>query len=312
MDNRPKFQGNPRDEADLLRYERELRAWEESKAEAEHYDELYKAEPELPLAEQIAVFLDDPGTRDKLRGPDGLPGMNGAPGGPGEDGAAGAAGADGADGADGSDWRTGSGAPSIVAGDNEGDHYINDVNGEVYVVESGVWDGPLFSLQGPAGADGTDAELSKILYTIAGTGSPSLTITDQPVDTLIALHDTTAGELTIVSDEVVVGDSGAGTYLISFHIEIQTEITLVGASQNEASAQIARDVGAGFVLQGPTVIATNYGTSFGDTSLVCQPFPITLAVGDKLILTATHQFGTDVLRINERNTFMTIQKVASA
>ena len=100
--DKPQFQGNPRNDEDLASYELEVRTWEQAKADAEYYDELYKAdEPaEMSMEEAFGRFADDPEFREKLRGPEGLPGMNGAPGKLGD------AGADGADGADATNFTT--------------------------------------------------------------------------------------------------------------------------------------------------------------------------------------------------------------
>jgi len=184
--DKPKFQGNPRNEADLLAFEQALRAWEEAKADAERYDELYKAdepEPGMELQEAIGRFMNDPEFRDRLRGPEGLPGMNGAPG---SAGPAGADGAPGADGADGNDWRVEGGAPTLLAGDNEDDLYLNGDNGDIWQVDGGVWDGPLFNIQGPTGATGatgpagTDGVDGNDWRT--GSGAPSIIGGDEEGD----------------------------------------------------------------------------------------------------------------------------------
>jgi hypothetical protein len=49
----------------------------------------------------------------------------------------------------------GSGAPSIVAGDEEGDLYLDTANGDVYQVQSSAWV-LVANITGPAGADGAD------------------------------------------------------------------------------------------------------------------------------------------------------------
>ena len=85
---------------------------------------------------------------DNLTGPQGPQGLQGDPG------------PAGADGVDGADWRTGAGAPSLVAGDDEGDFYLQD-NGDVWEVVGGVWTTTGTNIQGapgpqgPAGADGS-------------------------------------------------------------------------------------------------------------------------------------------------------------
>jgi len=51
----------------------------------------------------------------------------------------GATGAQGDPGVDGNDWRTAAGAPSLIGGDEEGDMYLNETNGDVYQVVSSAW-----------------------------------------------------------------------------------------------------------------------------------------------------------------------------
>ncbi|MCK1668615.1 DUF2961 domain-containing protein [Bradyrhizobium sp. 153] len=77
----------------------------------------------------------------------------------------------------GSRWYTGSGAPSTITGQAEGDLYLDDTTGDVYEFAS-EWSlvmnikGP----SGPAGADGADGARGSLWY--EGTGAPG-TITGQ-------------------------------------------------------------------------------------------------------------------------------------
>lgn len=174
---KPQFQGDPRSMHDLRVYEEEVRAWEEDV----QLPQLQKADqgkdvPKNPLAGIFAEALDDKGPKfiegptgpggapgedgpagaDGADGPQGPPGNDGADGAQGPPGNDGADGADGADGIDGNDWRVAAGAPSIIAGDEEGDMYLDTSNGDVYQVQSGVW-AFVDNITGPTGADGEDA-----------------------------------------------------------------------------------------------------------------------------------------------------------
>lgn len=82
----------------------------------------------------------------------GADGADGAPGADGADGADGAAGAAGAAGAPGSVWRDGAGVPSNALGIN-GDYYLRDSNGDVYLRTAGVY-AVVANIKGAAGAAG--------------------------------------------------------------------------------------------------------------------------------------------------------------
>ena len=242
--NKPSFSGDPRNENDLLAYERELRAWEEAKADAERYDELYKAdEPGMELQEAIGRFLDDPEFRERLRGPEGLPGMNGAPGKQGVDGAAGAdgadgaPGADGADGADGNDWRVGAGAPTLLPGDEKFDLYLNTTNGDVYQVQDPTWAivanimGPTGATgatgaTGPAGADGADAtnwsEHSAFIFGPSVAQAFTTTEITVDADTLVVDLPSPGGDWSLSATGELTQDSGQdGYYLINYSITLK-------------------------------------------------------------------------------------------
>ena len=385
--DKPKFQGNPRNEADLLAFEQALRAWEEAKADAERYDELYKADeagPSAELQQAIAEFLGDPGTQDRLRGPEGLPGMNGAPGSPGADGTIGADGAVWRDGTGapgvgvgeigdyyidlevsgkgegdiyrkggggwtiqgnikGSDWTVNPGAPlAVTTGDNPGDLYLDSTSGDVYQVNSAgtLWVN-VANIMGPTGAtgatgpgvptggtadqylakiDGTDFNTEwrgfntqKVLYTLAGTGTPALTGTipaPQHVDILGAILDTTGGDLTIAANEITVATGGGGGYMLYFMIDVDTNITVVGDSREQVFAGLQIDSGSGYIAAGPIAWLTHYGEDFNENTLSAQ-VPLILADGDKIRLVAGHAAGTDDLIIRERNTIIVIQKLAA-
>lgn len=70
----------------------------------------------------------------------------------GPTGATGAAGANGSNGTNGSVWRDGAGAPSNSLGVN-GDYYLNDTNGDVYLKAAGVYT-IVANILGPTGATG--------------------------------------------------------------------------------------------------------------------------------------------------------------
>lgn len=193
MSNRPVFRGDSIDLRDLEAYEQELREWEVvCKREALLEDiALVKAAEEKLAKERVmlvknhgATILFGSGVPDSSHGVDGQgwldwetldvflkvngqwelinslaseasAGPSGAPGDDGQDGQ------DGQDGLDGNDWRVSAGAPSIIAGDEEGDLYLDTSNGDVYQVQSAAWvlvdniTGPTGST-GPPGADGAD------------------------------------------------------------------------------------------------------------------------------------------------------------
>lgn len=71
------------------------------------------------------------------------------------------------DGGTANDWRVGSGAPSLIAGDEEGDLYLDTDSGDVYQVQSGAWV-LVANIEGPAGADGEDGSTI-----FSDTGVPS-------------------------------------------------------------------------------------------------------------------------------------------
>jgi hypothetical protein len=93
----------------------------------------------------------DPGSQG-IQGVPGDTGAQGIQGVPGNDGNDGAPGAPGTDGTDGSTWHSGTGAPAGGLGVN-GDFYLDDANGDVYVKAAGVW-GLADNLTGPQGTQG--------------------------------------------------------------------------------------------------------------------------------------------------------------
>lgn len=263
---RPQFKGDPRNEADLLAYERELRAWEEAKAEAEHYDTLYKAEPEraMPLDEAIGRFLEDPQFRERFRGPEGLPGMNGAPGKQGQDGAQGPQGDPGpqgaqgdpgpqgpegpegpqgpqgdpgADGLDGNDWRVGSGAPSIIPGDEEGDLYLDIATGDVYQVAGGDW-GVVANITGPQGPQGDPGEDISASYAFsAGPGAAAQVLSavgdGSTLDLDVSLQEEPAASWSLSTAGVWTWDGGETAV---FLIILKGIYTMTGNSGNIAQS----------------------------------------------------------------------------
>lgn len=79
----------------------------------------------------------------------------------------GAPGPQGDPGADGATWTSGSGAPS---GGNDGDHYLNLTNGDVYRKDAGVWS-VVGSIAGPSGAGTGDMLKSQNLSGLANVAT---------------------------------------------------------------------------------------------------------------------------------------------
>jgi hypothetical protein len=88
-----------------------------------------------------------------IEGPAGSIGPIGAVGPQGPQGLTGAQGATGATGSRGSIWNTGTGAPSVIGGQANGDLYLDTASGNVYEVMAGTWtlEG---NIEGPTGATG--------------------------------------------------------------------------------------------------------------------------------------------------------------
>lgn len=116
----------------------------------------------------------------------------------------GADGSDGADGVDGSTWYDGTGAPSGGLG-IDGDYYLNDANGDVYVKASGSWS----ITANIKGADGLGAgDLTGITVSAPVTGT-SLTgpIPNIAVDTSSSVSLATAYDLTLKENKLT-GSAG--------------------------------------------------------------------------------------------------------
>ena len=94
----------------------------------------------------------------------------------------GADGSDGADGVDGSTWYDGTGAPSGGLG-IDGDYYLNDANGDVYVKASGSWS----ITANIKGLDGVGAGTVTVV-----TGSAPIVITSTATTTPNVTLDTTS------------------------------------------------------------------------------------------------------------------------
>lgn len=324
---RPQFKGDPRNEADLARYERELRAWEEAKADAEHYDALYKAEPEsaMPLDEAIGRFLEDPQFRERFRGPEGLPGMNGAPGKQGADGAQGPQGdpgpagpegpegpqgpqgdtgpqgpqgdpgADGADGVDGNDWRVGNGAPSIVAGDEEGDLYLDTANGDVYQVQSGAWvlvaniTGP----QGPQGDPGVDISASYAQSTGPVSSNQSIGAVGDgtTLDVDLSIQEEPAADWSLSTAGVWTWDGGENaTFLV-----LVRGIYLMSGNSGNITQSLQKN-GSGSI----TGSTCSRGFASGERAMLYSQIIVDLADGDTIQVKALAAYLAGASAVLER------------
>jgi len=271
---RPQFKGDPRNEADLLAYERELRAWEDAKAEAEHYDELYKAEPEPTLQEAIGKFLDDPQFRERFRGPEGLPGLGGPPGKQGADGAQGPQGDPGPAGA------TGATGPGVPAG-GTANQYLAKIDGTDFNTQ---W----VSFLSP-----------NVLLQLAGVGFPTLTGT-VTVGANNNIINSTGGGITIdtVNDEYTFVTGGS--YLMAFTVNIDTASSTTTESRVRTVAYFEIDTGSGYSPLGvPHYISED--SEFSDNQTHTMIFPWVVPAGAKVRLRAQKLGGGDSLFLIEQN-----------
>jgi hypothetical protein len=71
----------------------------------------------------------------------------------------------------GTAWFTGSGAPGTIAGQQNGDFYLNTATGDVWELESGTWT-EVGNIEGPAGASGSGTPTGTDLF-ILGAPDPT-------------------------------------------------------------------------------------------------------------------------------------------
>jgi hypothetical protein len=76
-------------------------------------------------------------------------------------------------GVNGSQWYTGSGDPTTIT--NDGDFYLNAVNGDVWEIVTGTWQNTGTNIKGATGSNGTDGSVwySGVVYPPVGTFLPT-------------------------------------------------------------------------------------------------------------------------------------------
>ena len=185
----------------------------------------------------------------------------------------GADGSDGADGVDGSTWYDGTGAPAGGLG-IDGDYYLNDANGDVYIKASGSWS----VTANIKGADGLGAGTVTVV-----TGSAPIVITSTATTTPNVTIDTTSSygagtqyDLSLKENKLT-GTAGqtlrfTGTNTVAASSFIYNNGSSIGINNTSPSGSFTVNGASYFNSQTPfnlyNVGGTGIYTSFQDASYV--------------------------------------------
>jgi len=129
-------------------------------------------------------------------------------------------GTNGADGADGSTWYDGAGAPSGGTG-IDGDYYLNDSNGDVYLKSGGSWS----IVANIKGLDGTGAGT---VTDVTGTSQTMVADNGYVADNA-ALVTLTLPVTAAIGDEFVVIGKGAGGWKVAQNASQSIQFTAGGS-----------------------------------------------------------------------------------
>lgn len=373
MNTRPVFQGDFGNPDDLAAYEAALRTWEaeQERERVVEFGRLVKAaedrlerQPGMAELRRIAgqpIVLMGQGEPDATLGTAGNgyidyttaelwikssagwtylgvlggAGRSGPPGPQGEQGPQGPQGPAGADGADGNDWRVGSGAPSLLAGDAEGDMYLDTASGDVYQVQSGAWV-LVANITGPAGADGADGQgvptggdADEYLAKIDGTdfntewrpfnevklmrltpGSGTQSYSTPTVITWSSATINVGGCFTFDNANDTIEVLEDGLYLVGFTLNTDTSTSMVMESRVREICALQRDDGSGFT--NAYIVHMSEDSEFMDDQALNGLIPISLVAGDLLRLQIEKTQGNDNRQINQRNSHWWIMKLEPA
>ena len=185
----------------------------------------------------------------------------------------GADGSDGADGVDGSTWYDGTGAPAGGLG-IDGDYYLNDANGDVYIKASGSWS----VTANIKGADGLGAGTVTVV-----TGSAPIVITSTATTTPNVTIDTTSSygagtqyDLSLKENKLT-GTSGqtlrfTGTNTVAASSFLYNNGSSIGINNTSPSGSLTVNGSSYFNSQTPLNLynasGTGIYTSFQDNSYV--------------------------------------------